>query len=265
MNSKLTFKNRLLSMLKMDIRRIFTMPIYYIFLGISLVMPILILVMTTLMVGMESVDRVTGEVTIMEEIFTNTFQIIGSVPGYVSENPMDLASMCNINMIYMLIAVVVSIFISEDFRSGYSKHLFTTRAKKLEYVISKTITAFIYGALLLLVFFVGALIGGGASGLPFTLDGFSIYNIVMCIISKCLLVLVFSPIFITMAVIGKEKAWLSILLSLGVGMLLYMMIPSITPLNSTVINLFLALAGGIIFSIGMGAISNVILKKTSLV
>ena len=59
------FKKRLTSMVKVDIRRLFTSSFYYIMIGISFIIPVLILVMTTLMAGTESVDSVTGEVTIM--------------------------------------------------------------------------------------------------------------------------------------------------------------------------------------------------------
>ena len=53
--------------------------------------------------------------------------------------------------------------------------------------------------------------------------------------------------------------------SLGGGMLLFMMVSMITPLGSTFINVILCLAGGILFAIGLGAISKAVLKKTSLV
>ena len=52
---------------------------------------------------------------------------------------------------------------------------------------------------------------------------------------------------------------------LGIGMLLFMMIPIISPLDATIINVVLSLVGGIMFSIGLGAISNFILKKIRLI
>ena len=48
-------------------------------------------------------------------------------------------------------------------------------------------------------------------------------------------------------------------------MLLFMMVSMITPLGSTVINAALCAAGGFLFALGLGAISKVVLKKTSLV
>lgn len=56
---KQDFGKRLKSMLKVDFRRAFTMPLIYIMAGISLVLPILILVMTTMMSG-TVMDPVTG-------------------------------------------------------------------------------------------------------------------------------------------------------------------------------------------------------------
>jgi hypothetical protein len=46
---------------------------------------------------------------------------------------------------------------------------------------------------------------------------------------------------------------------------MFMMIPIITPLNSTIMNVLLSLVGSILFSIGIGVGSYFILKKTSLV
>ena len=48
-------------------------------------------------------------------------------------------------------------------------------------------------------------------------------------------------------------------------MLLFMMVSMITPLSSTFVNVGLCLAGGVLFAFGLGAISNIVLKKTSLV
>jgi hypothetical protein len=58
---------------------------------------------------------------------------------------------------------------------------------------------------------------------------------------------------------------MSICLSLFDGMLLFMMIPMMTPLDSGVINVGMCLAGGVIFSAAIGAASNMILKRTNLV
>ncbi len=263
---KNAFSKRLKSMLKVDFRRMFTTPFFYIMIGIALVVPVLILVMTSMMEGSVTTNPTTGEVTVMEG-FKNVWQTIGSVSGgdAAAGMSMDLVSMCNINMMFFALAVVICINVSDDFRSGYSKNLFTTRSSKVDYVISKTLLGFVAGAIMLIAYFIGSMLGGAIAGISFELVDVEVSNIVMCMLSKILLVLVFVPIYLVMAVVGKSKLWLSLITSFGGSMLLFTMIPMITPLNSTMMNVILCLAGGVLFSIGIGSISNIILKKTSLV
>lgn len=267
---KYTYNRRVRSMLKVDFRRMFTMPLLYIAVGVCFVIPILILIMTTMMDGTVSVNPQTGEETIIEG-FDNVWQIIGTVSsGFTANNEaqamdMSVTSMCNINMLYFLIGVLVCLFVGEDFRSGYAKNLFTVRAKKDDYVISKTLVSFVSGVLMLLAFFVGSLIGGVISGLPFDMVGFNIIELAFCIISKLILVAVFVPIYLVMSVVAKRKVWLSILISLATGMFMFMMITIITPLNSNLMNIVLCLAGGVLFYIGIGAISKQVLNKTNLI
>ena len=267
-----TFGKRLGSMLKVDFRRMFTMPLVYIIVAACLVIPVVILIMTTMMDGTVSVDPQTGAETVVEG-FDNIWQIIGSVSGGSSESAdasgmgagMSLTSMANINMLYFGIAALVCIFVAEDFRSGYAKNLFTIRAKKSDYVISKTIVCSFGAALMILAFFIGSLLGGAISGLSFEMVGFGVGNLIMSVLAKVILVSVFVPIYLIMSVVAKQKLWLSLVLSFMVGMFLFMMIPMLTPLNATIMNVLLCLAGGVLFGAGLGAISNIVLKKTSLV
>lgn len=262
-----TFVKRLKSMLKVDTRRLFLSPFFYIMVGISFVVPILILVMTTMMDGSVSVDPQTGKETVMEG-FDYVWQILGSVSSASNQQAgmsMDLVSMCNIHMMYFAIAVLVCIFVCDDFRSGYAKNLFTVRSKKTDYVFSKTVVGSIGGACMILAFVVGSIFGGAVSGLSFEMVDFNAFNLFCSILTKVLLVPIFASIFLTMSVIGKQKSWLAMCLSLGVGMFLFMMISIASPLNAGVIHILLCLAGSAGFAFGLGAISNAILKKTSLV
>lgn len=258
---KNTFGKRLKTMLGVDFRRIFTSSLFYIMLGVSFVMPILILVMTTMMDGSVSTNPQTGVETTMEG-FKNVWQIIGSTSG--GGMSMDITSMCNINMMFFLVAIFVCIFVGEEFTSGYVKNLFAVRARKDDYVVSKSITMFVAGVMMIVAFFLGAMVGGAIAGLPFDLEGISVYNIVMSVLSKALLVGIFSSIYVFASVVAKQRLWLSILLSLGIGMLLFMMIPMITPLDSTIINVIMCMAGSVLMGGGIGVGSYFILKKTSL-
>ena len=260
---KISFGKRIGSMLKVDFRRMFKSKLFYILIACALVMPILMTVMMAMMDGSVSVDPQTGVETVMQGP-ENTWQNIGTLPGEPLGGD-EIFMMCNINMAFMGVAVFVCLFISDDFRSGYAKNLFTVRAKRGEYVVSKTLSGFICGALMLIAYFIGSILGGAMAGLSFDLHGLNAGNIVMCMLAKIFLMLVFVSIFTLISVAAKQKAWLSICGSLGGGMLLFMMVSMITPLGSTFINVILCLAGGAMFAFGLGAISKVVLKKTSLV
>jgi len=257
-----SFGKRMKTMLKVDFRRMFTMRFVYIIIGACFVMPVLILVMTTMAGGSVSVNPQTDAETVMES-FTSVWQAIGSVGG--SAMSMDMTSMININMLYFIAAVLVCVFVADDFRSGYAKNLFTVRSKRAEYVISKTLASFVGGALMLIAYFTGAMLGGAIAGLPFALGTLTVGNIVMCMLAKVFLLLVFAALFVMMSIIGKQKLWLSVLGSLVLSMFLFAMIPMLTPLDSTFMNVIMCLFGGAVFSVGIGAISNTILGKTSLV
>ena len=260
---KISFAGRIKSMLKVDFRRMFKSKLFYILIACALVIPILMTVMMSMMDGSVSVNPQTGVETIMEGP-ENAWQNIGTLPGEPLGGD-EIFMMCNINMAFMGVAVFVCLFISDDFRSGYAKNLFTVRAKRGEYVVSKTVSGFICGAFMLIAYFIGSMLGGAISGLSFDLHGLNAGNLAMCMLAKIFLMLVFVSIFTLISVAAKQKAWLAICGSLGGGMLLFMMVSMITPLGSTPIHVVLCAAGGVLFALGLGAISKAILKKTSLV
>lgn len=261
---KFSFGKRMKSMLKVDFKRMFKSRTFYIIIACALLMPLLMTVMMAMMDGSVSVDPQTGVETIMQGP-ENTWQNIGTLPGGEAMGGNDVFMMCNINMAFMGVAAFICLFISDDFRSGYAKNLFTVRAKKSDYVISKTLAGFVCGAMMLVAYLIGAMLGGAISGLSFDLHGLNVGNLVCCMLAKVFLMLVFVSIFTLISVAAKQKAWLSICGSLGGGMLLFMMVSMITPLGSTMMNVVLCLAGGAMFAFGLGAISKIVLKKTSLV
>lgn len=261
---KNSFSKRMKSMLKVDFRRMAKSRLFYILVACALVMPILMTVMMAMMDGSVSVNPQTGVETVVQGP-ENTWQNIGTLPGGEAMGGNDVFMMCNINMVFMIAAVFICLFISDDFRSGYAKNLFAVRVKKGDYVISKTVAGFVCGAMMLVAYFAGAMLGGAISGLSFDLHGLTAGNLAMCLAAKVFLMPVFIAIFVLISVAAKQKAWLSICGSLGGGMLLFMMVPMITPLGSTLMNVLLCLLGGLVFAVGLGAISKVVLRKTSLV
>ena len=252
MQTSQSFSKRLGSMLRVDGRRAFHTPMLYLMIGIALVLPILVLTMTS---GFGGDDAL---------MFTNTWHIIASESG-AGMMAMDMTAMMNANLMYFMAAVFVCLFISQDFSSGYAKNLFTVRSRKGDYVASKTIIGFIAGALFLIAFFLGAVLGGSFAGLSFDLGTAGLSGLVMCMLAKISLMAVFVAIFVLVSVFGKQRAWLSVCLALFGGMLLFMMVPMMTPLDSGVGNVGLCLAGGTIFAAAIGAVSKMVLNKTNLV
>lgn len=235
------------TLLKADLRRLFTTSRLWIFLLVCLVTPILILTMTTGFGGDMS--------------FNSTWDLIASSGGM----GMDMTAMMNINLIYFAAGIFMCLFVADDFRGGYAKNLFTVQAKKGKYVAAKTVAGILAGALMLIAFFVGTVLGGSFAGLSFSLGEATILNLALCMIAKVLLMGVMVPIFLAVSAFGKGRSWLSILLSLFIGMLLFMIIPLMTPLTTGPMNVILCAAGAVMFTAALGVASRAILSRSDLV
>lgn len=261
-----SFGGRLKSMLSVDFRRLFTTRMFYIMVGIALVIPVLMLVMSTSVDSTATADPATGVEMVEErEAYTNVWQVVESIDGEGSGISTDMLSMCNINMLFFMAVILVCVFTTDDFKSGYAKNLFAVRSRKTDYVISKTLVGLVSGAFMILAYLVGSVLGGAIAGLSFDAGVAGIRGIVMCLVSKILLMAVFVPVSLLWSVVGKQKLWLAIAGSFAVSLLFFSMIPTLTPLNSGISNVVICLIGGVLFSGGLGAASGLILNKTSLV
>ncbi len=245
------------TMLRTDARRMFRQPLLYILMAVSFIIPVLVLTMVTGFADPSEAGMV----------FTNVWQMIGSLPspGTGSSMSMDMTAMMNINMLYFMAAVLVCIFAAEDFRSGYAKNLFTVRVKKSGYVFSKLIVCSIASAILFLAFLTGSLMGGKIAGLSFAMNGFTAFNLLMSMLSKLFIIPMFVSVFMITASIARKRLWLSLCLSFTIGMLFFMIVPMMTGLTASVLSTLMCLAGGVLFSLWFGVISNGILSKVDLV
>ncbi len=245
------------TMLQTDTRRMFGQPLLYILMAVSFIIPVLVLTMVT---GFSDPSE-TGMA------FTNTWQMIGSLPspGAGSGMSMDMTAMMNINMLYFAVAVLVCIFVADDFRSGYVKNLFTVRVKKSSYVFSKLAVCSFASVFLFLAFLVGSLIGGKIAGLSFAMSGFNAGNILMSMLAKLFILPMFVSVFVIAGSIARRKLWLSLCLSLMIGMLFFMIVPMMTGLTASAVHALMCLAGGVLFGLGFSTISNLVLAKADLV
>lgn len=87
----------------------------------------------------------------------------------------------------------------------------------------------------------------------------------MCMLSKLGMVAVFVGIDFAASAAAKGKTWMSIVGSMVAAMLLYMMVPMVTPLDSGIMNVILCFAAGGLICVGLGAVSCQVLKRASLV
>lgn len=263
-----TFFKRTKSMFKADLRRLTRSPFVCIMTAVCFVLPILFLVMTSFMPS-TTIDKTTGLEKVNEK-FTNVWEAFGTLPTAIkdantsSANSMSLLSTCNINLLFFAVIVFVCLFVGADYKSGFVKNIFSVRGQKSEYVFSKTVLSFVVSAVFFIAYFIGAMIGGAISKLSFSTAGFGVSGIICCLVSKILLTSIFVSVSLLVGVIAKSRTWLSLLISIGAGALLFATVPLITPLISTLLNVLLCLVGAIIFAVGLGALSNLILKKTDI-
>jgi hypothetical protein len=134
-----SFSERVGAMLKPDFYRLFHSPALLIFLAISAIIPSMLLTMT----GMETTSPDGTVITQSGIEYANTWQLIESTGGSaVAENPMDFGGYANINMLFIFAGLLMAIFVAHDYISGFVKSIFTAHAKKIDYVISKSVVEF---------------------------------------------------------------------------------------------------------------------------
>ena len=177
-----SFFKRLKGMLGVDFYRLFHTPMYYIFLAIAALIPALILGTT----GMENPQ--TGVAA--APLYTNTWHVIAAeTPLYVVNH---IGEYANMNMVFIFGGIMVSIFIGHDYRSGYVKQLFTTHAKKQDYMMSKSIVGAFSMACMCITYLIGSVAAGFLVGMSFDVN---MGAIVIAILSKMIMSLGWASLY----------------------------------------------------------------------
>lgn len=196
---KPSFFQRLKGMLGVDFYRLFHTPLFYIFLGIAALIPAL--------VSMGAMGE--GETAGM---FTNAWQIVAANnPLYVISNMGEYA---NMNMVFIFGGIMVSIFIGHDYKSGYVKQLFTTHAKKQDYMMSKTCISAFAMVCMCVTYLFGGIIAAAGTGLPFTVNAGSL---ICAILGKMIMSLGWASLYTFINVIFRRKFGISIALCFVLG------------------------------------------------
>ena len=223
-----TFKERIKSMLGVDFYRLFHTPLFYIFLAISAIIPAMVSAMTTM-------TDPSGNTI---ELYENVWQIIAAEDSlYVIRGIADYA---NMNMVFIFGGIMVSIFIGHDYKSGYVKQLFTTHAKKEDYMISKTLTSAFAMACMCICYLIGGIAGGAFAGYSFSVNAGSL---IISILGKILMSLGWASLFTFLNVIFRRYFGISVASSFffGTGILIIGAAAIIEALGlpSFVLNIFL--------------------------
>ena len=203
-----SFGRRLKGMLGVDFYRLFHTPLYYIFLAIAAIIPAMVS-------GFTSMPDAQGNV--MEPLYQNAWQIIAAAePLYVINTIADYA---NMNMVFIFGGIMVSIFIGHDYSSGYVKQLFTTHAKKQDYMLSKTIVCAFAMACMCVTYLIGGIAGGLVAGYPFQVN---VGSLLLAILGKMVMSLGWASLYTFLNVIFRRYFGVSIASSFffGTGILI---------------------------------------------
>jgi hypothetical protein len=203
-----SFGRRIKGMLGVDFYRLFHTPMFYIFLAIAAIIPAMISAMT-MMPGPDG--------TASTPLYSNLWQIIAASKSlYVIEGIADYA---NMNMVFIFGGIMVSIFIGHDYKSGYVKQLFTTHAKKQDYMISKSLTCAFAMACMCITYLIGGVVGGLFAGYETSVN---IGSLVVAILGKMVMSLGWASLYTFLNVIFRRYFGISIASSFffGTGILI---------------------------------------------
>lgn len=221
-----SFGKRLKSMLGVDFYRLFHTPMFYIFLAIAAFVPALILGTG----GMENPQ--TGEVSAL--LYTNVWNAVAAdVPLYVFSH---IGEYANMNMVFIFGGIMVSIFIGHDYRSGYVKQLFTTHAKKQDYMMSKSLTCAFAMACMCITYLLGAVTAGLLTGLDFSVN---VSSLVIAILSKMVMSLGWASLYTFLNVVFRKQFGISIASSFFFGTGILIIGAAAILGNSSILNIFL--------------------------
>ena len=224
-----TFGERIKGMLGVDFYRLFHTPLFYIFLAIAAIIPAMVSAMTMMP------DK-NGNM--MEPLYSNVWQIIAAEDSlYVIRGIADYA---NMNMVFIFGGIMVSIFIGHDYKSGYVKQLFTTHAKKQDYMISKSLTCAFAMACMCITYLVGGIAGGAFAGYNWDVD---VLSLVIALLGKIIMSLGWASLYTLLNIIFRRYFGISVASSFffGTGILIIGAAAIIENLGlpSYVLNLFL--------------------------
>ena len=271
MNDNLSFESpsfikRLKGMLGVDFYRLFHTPLFYIFLGIAAIIPALV------SMGFSKTDA-NGQIigTTLENIW---IMVASKEPLYVVS---DIGEYANMNMVFIFGGIMVSIFIGHDYKSGYVKQLFTTHAKKEDYMMSKSLTCAFAMACMCITYLIGTVASGLFMQVSFSVN---VGSLILAILSKMIMSLGWASLYTFLNIIFRRYFGISIASSFffGTGILIigaaaimgnnsllniFLYGASVYAcLSSTIITLLVCLLNSIIWTLIYNVVGTIVLNKS---
>lgn len=214
------FLQRIRGMLGVDFYRLFHTPMYYIFLAVAAMIPALIL----------GTSGSGGDVS----IYTSTWQMVAAdTPLYIVSQMGDYA---NMNMVFIFGGIMVSIFIGHDYKSGYVKQLFTTHARKQDYMISKTLAGAFSMACMCITYLLATIAAGLLTGADMHVN---VGSLLLAVLGKMVMSLGWSALYTFLNIVFRRYFGISIGLCFFLGTGIPIIGAAAVLGNNSILNIFL--------------------------
>lgn len=170
----------MLSLLKMDIYRLFHRKMLYVLIA--------------------ALSSITLSMLVLSEPSGMTFAgILGVLDGVSMENFMRAAS--GLGLVYTLMSILLSFFVCDDFSSGFAKNIFTVHANKRDYIVSKIMSMMAASGVLMLVSLLESVIFAVTSGIALGSMG----GIIWFWIEKWVLSAAFAAAILFISILFRNK------------------------------------------------------------
>ena len=168
----------MINLLKMDLRRLFQGKMLYIMLAILTVVTCSSVLMVPATGNMVALFRATEKMDF-------------------------LASNTGIGIIYMILGIMTTMFICNDYSSGFAKNVFSIHANKVDYIVSKIVTMMVAAGVLILVFTIEAFIITGILGRTMGIE--SVIGFILFLYQKWLAAAMFIAISVFVSLLTRNK------------------------------------------------------------
>lgn len=185
--------SRVINLFRMDMRKMVRGKAFYVMLAVAVFIPIMMLTQMPA---------------------ANTTLFLGGTDGDTSEAFGGGAM--GLSILWVLTGILLSIYIGSDYTTGFVKNIVSAHANKLDYIISKEMTAFVCNAALYAVYIITLAVAGYIMGSPLQIPsavGLILYLIQLLISSIAMSALMIMANLIYRRLYGWSITFISVIAS----------------------------------------------------